>query len=285
MTINPNKIYSIIAAFQESYGFDPQGVYCQITGKKIGDFTNSEFDELVESLGSLDPEEMVDDIAMRVLASMRPSIRWNVMREESLKQMRRTAPIETLSYLVNRMFTPRNWRTMGTAQLLSTYSDRIKGYMLLEKWGISDATNTLLYMLLELDAKWNLETESPPFDAWDFFFSAPTMEHRVEMVQEWYHRRIAAWEKKCKADALQVRWTRDGNVLAKPAFMAEYLAARPLSKTAEKRVEKEQEKKFMAGLLSEILMGRVDNKEEAEAVQPKPAFVPIRKMPMQFGVK
>lgn len=282
--MSDSKVYDVILAFQEAYGFDPQGVYCQLTGKQIGSFLDSEFDALIESLGALDPEEMVDDIAIRLLASMRPSIRWNVMREESLKELREAEPVDTLAYLINRLFAPLGYRKLGVQALLADYEHRIKTHQLCSEWGVNDSTNTLLYMLLELDAKWSLDLEFPPF-SWRDFFEAESMNHRIEMLQAWYERRVEAWDKKVKADAMQIKWSRTGHALAKPAFMAEYLAAKPLSKTAEKKQAKEEEKRFMAGILSEILMGRIDDAGEAEAVEPKPAFVPIRKMPMQFGVK
>lgn len=272
-------------SFINEYGFDPCGVYCSATGKQTGLTHTTEFAMLIDDIGVGDADEMIDDIAMRLLASMRPSIRWNKFRDHTLAEMRVKHPIETLAFLVNRLFQPLGHRKLGVESMLGFYSDRIKAYSLLESWGITDETNTILYMLLELDAKWNLDTEFPPFSAADFFFDSPTMAHRVEMLQAWYVRRMADWDKKQKAAEMQTRWMRSGNVLAKPAFMAAFLEAKPLSESAIKKEKKSEEKAFMAGLLSEIMMGRVETPEEAEAIKPKPTFVRITKAPTRFGVK
>lgn len=275
-------------AFLDQHGFDPTGVYCQITGRRIGTTDSSELELLIGLVNEVDEgdaEAIADDLAIRVLASMRPSICWNKMRSESLKELRVADPIGTLAYLINRMFAPLNHRKIAITDLLGVYADRIRTYRLLEERGITDATNTILYMLLELDAKWNLDTETPPFNAFDFLRYDITDDHRVEMVQAWYERRIAAYDKKVKADELQSRWFRDGNILAKPAFLDAYIESKPLSKTAAKKQEKKQESDFFAGLLSEIRMGKAETEAEAEAIEPKPAFIPIRKMPARFGVK
>ena len=278
----------IRASFLDQHGFDPTGIYCQVTGKRIGTIDSSEIALLLTVVSEADDgdvEAIADDLAIRTLASMRPGIRWNKMRSETLQQLRVVDPIGTCAYLVNRLFAPLNHRKIGVDMLLGVYADRIRGYQLLEQWGQTDATNTILYMLLELDAKWNLDTESPPFSAYDFFFDCPTMDHRLELLQAWYERRVAAYDKKVKADELQSRWMRSGNILAKPAFLDVYMESKPLSKTAAKKAEKKEEMDFFQGLLSEIRMGRVESEEQAEAVAPKPKFVPIRKMPLSFGVK
>jgi hypothetical protein len=273
-----------LAGFEESHGFDPLGIYCQFTGARIGTTTDDEMGALLDSLVG-DSEEVHDDLAIRILASMRPSIRWNKMRAETLQQMRVADPIGTTAYLINRLFAPLNHRKIGIEELLGYNADRIKAHALLREWGVTDESNTILYMLLELDAKWNLDTESAPFTAYDFFFDAPTMQHRVEMLQAWYERRCDAWEKKQKADEMQIKWSRSGNALAKPAFMDAFVESKPITKTGAIKAKKKEESDFMAGLLSEIMMGKPESEAEVAAIAPKPVLIAIHKTPLAFGIK
>lgn len=274
----------IIDSFQSSYGFDPSGIYCAATGKRVGSTHIEELESLINLVGGESAEEIADDIAMRLLASMRPSMKWNKFRAESLAQMRKTDPAETLAYLINRMFAPLNHRKIGIDNLIATYEDKIRAFAIISSWGVNDATNTLTYMLLELDAKWNLDTETPPFNWSEFFLDPESMQHRVDLLQHWYATRIEAWDKRLKAEELQTRWMRHGSALAKPAFMDIWMESKPLSATGIKAAEKKAERDLMAGLLWEIL-GKPKSPEEREAEKPRPVFVPIRKMPMKFGVK
>jgi hypothetical protein len=280
-------ITDIIDSCVAHHGFDPSGIYCQLTGKRIGSTPMEEFESVVNLVGCDSADEIADDIAIRVLASMRPSLKWNKFRAESMAQLRKSDPTEMLSFLLNRLFAPLNHRKIGIDNLLGTYADRIRGFQLLNEWGVTDATNTLLYMLLEVDAKWNLDTESAPFTAYDFFFDAATMEHRVEMVQAWYANRMIAWEKRLKAEEQMTKWYRFGNALAQPAFRDAFMESKPLSPTAIKKAEKDAEKQMFGDLLFEI-MGEPNLAGETKRVpapKPAPTFVPIRKMPLKFGVK
>lgn len=277
-----NRINNVIDAFIINYGFNPENIYCQVTGKPIGRFETEEFEAIVDELQG-DDESAADDLAMRILASLRPSLRWNKFRDTTLVDMRVKHPVETLAYLVNRLFHPLNHRKTAIGDLLRFYEQRIKAFAMLSEWGVNDSTNTLTYLLLELDAKWNLDTEWAPF-SWDDFFNAESMSHRIELLQKWQERRIADWDKKMAALEYQTKWSRTGNAIAKPAYASAYMENRPVSKVEIKKQEKRKESAFFAGLLAEI-QGERPSTEEAVATQPDVKFVPIKKMPFKFGVK
>lgn len=280
-----------INAFESSYGFDPSGIYCSVTGKRFASIHIEELESLINLVGGEaaddEIEAIIDDVAMRLLASMRPSMKWNKFREESLAQMRVTDPVETLCYLVNRMFAPLNARKIGIDNLVLNYAERIRAYSLVSSWGVNDETNTLAYMLLELDAKWSLDTEYPPFTWQAFFIDAPDMESRIAILQSWYADRMVAWEKRLRAEETQTAWTRSGNALSKPAFRDAYMESKPLSATAIKNAEKSAEKQLFGDLLFEIMGSPNLDGEATKAIPPKPhpTFVPIRKTPLKFGVK
>lgn len=275
--------YAFHDSFMSIHGYSPLGIYCQLTGKRIGHVDSDEFDALLDSLDLSDPEAASDDVAMRLLASMRPSMRWNKMRGETLADLADSDPVSTLAYLLNRLFAPLNSRKIGVDSLLGAYADRIKTYLLCAEWGRTDDTNTLTHMLLELDAKWSLDLEAAPFTAYDFMFDCATLEHRIGLLKPWYDLRVKAYDKKVKDDEMQVKWNRSGNVLAKPAFLKSWMRSKPISKTAANHAAKQADADFMAGLLNEILIDGISN--HTPSSEPTPAFVPIRVTPIRFGVK
>jgi hypothetical protein len=148
---------------------------------------------------------------------------------------------------------------------LSHYEERIKAWQRIKDWGVTDETNTLTYMLLEIDAKMGLDVEMPPFN-WLDFFDADSMKHRVEMTQGWYGQLMVRWEKRIKEEEMSVRWMRHGNVLAKPAFADAYQESKPLTITGIKRAEKQAEKAIFSEALFEVLGEIFDSK----SMEPRP---------------
>lgn len=270
-------------AFAEEYGFDPYKIHCSVTGKPIGNLFDEEYDSILSLVCESNDgaDEAASDLWLRVIAAMRPSLKWNKFRSETLAQMRKTDPVETLAYLVNRMFAPHN-RLRGGMQPIH-YEERIKAWQQIEAWGVTDDTNTLTYMLLEIDAKMGLDVEMPSFN-WQDFFHAESMTHRVSMLQGWYADLMIRWEKRLKAEEMQTRWIRHGSVVAKQAFADAYMESKPLSATAIKKAEKRADKDFMAHIIWEVLGDSSEPPEIAEAAKPVPALVPLKK-PIVFGVK
>lgn len=265
--------------FIDSYGFDPFGQFCQVTGKRIGN--SLEVQELIESMleRNVEPEDIADDIAVRIFASMRPSLFWNKMREDSLEEMRKSRPLEVLAYLLNRLFAPER-----NANLLAIHHDRIRLWQRLEEWGMNDSTNTILYYMLEVDAKLNLASLSAPFTVEDFLTRFESMPLLLERIQAWYAIQLDSYAKLLKRNELNTRWWRSGNALAKGAFGAAWMEQKPPSQKQIKENAKKEDRNFFGGILMGIL-GESLNPAEAEAVTPIPIKIPVTKMPMQFGVK
>ena len=278
----PYSTGEILDAFAREYGFDPARVYCSVTGKPFGYMFLEELESILSLIHESNDgvDEAAGDLWIRVLASMRPSLKWNKFRSGTLAELRVSDPIETLAYLVNRMFAPHN-RLRG-GMTLEHWQERILAWQRLKEWGQDDDTNTLTYMLLELDAKMGLDVEMPPFN-WLDFFDAESMKHRVEMVQGWYGILMERWEKRLKQEELSTRWMRSGNVLAKPAFADAYMESKPLTVTAVKRAAKQAEKQIFADALWEVLGGQFDSQLEVKADAPKPVMVPLKRVTNPFA--
>jgi hypothetical protein len=278
----PTNPVDTLLSFNAEYGFNPFAIHCQVTGKPIGLIGNEEMMSVLSLICESNDgaDEAASDLWLRVISAMRPSLKWNKFRSETLAHMRKVDPVETLAYLLNRMFAPHN-RLRG-GMLPIHYEERIKAWQLIEHWGVTDHTNTLSYMLLEIDAKMGLDVEQPPFN-WRDFYGAESMNHRIEMLQAWYADLMIRWEKRLKAEEMQTRWMRHGNALSRQAFSEAFMESKPLSATAIKQAAKKQEKDFFANIFFEV-MGESQTPDVVEATQPAPAIVPLKK-PMKFGVK
>jgi hypothetical protein len=101
-----------INQFHKDYGFDPFRIYCQVTGKPFATILEEEMDSVLSLVceSNDDADAAAQDLWLRVVASMRPSLKWNKFRSNTLAELRVSDPIETLAYLVNRMFGPHNRR-------------------------------------------------------------------------------------------------------------------------------------------------------------------------------
>jgi hypothetical protein len=275
---DPDPFDIVSAKFQHAYGFRLDGIYCQVTGKRVGITDISEMRELIDSLPG-DPDAVADDIAVRIFASMRPSLFWNKMRESTLEEMRVSRPTELLAYLLNRLFAPERG-----GNLLAIHHDRIRLWQRLEEWGVNDSTNTILYYMLEVDAKLSLSSLSAPFTVEDFLTRFESMPLLLERIQAWYVIQLDSYAKLIKRNELNTRWWRSGNALAKGAFFAAWQEVKPPTQKEIKLASKKADHDFFGGLLMGIL-GESPTKAEEEAVKPQPIRLPVTKMPMMFGVK
>lgn len=276
------NIPATLATFIADYGFDPLTIYCQVTGKPLGTFLTEEADSVLNLVSESNDgaDEAASDLWLRVISSMRPSLKWNKFSAQSLAELRVSHPVETLAYLINRMFVPHNRLKGGVT--LRHYEERIKAFQQIEAWGQTDDTNTLMYMLLEIDAKMGLDIEMPPYN-WQDFFDAESMKHRVEMLQGWYSQLMERWEKRLKAEELQIRWMRHGNVLAKPAFADAFMESKPLTMTGIKKAAKEAEKQIFADAAWEVLSTILDSNKEPLPDLPKPVIVPLKRVINPFA--
>jgi hypothetical protein len=276
------KLPQTLAQFVSDYGFEPLFIYCQVTGKPIGTFLAEEQDSVLNLVCESNDgaDEAASDLWLRVIASMRPSLKWNKFTAQSLAELRVSHPVETLAYLVNRMFTPHNRLKGGVT--FRHFEERIKAFKQIESWGQTDDTNTLTYMLLEVDAKMGLDVEMPPFN-WQDFFDAESMKHRVEMLQGWYGQLMVRWEKRLRDEELQTRWMRHGNVLAKPAFADAFMESKPLTMTGIKKAEKAAEKQIFADAAWEVLSGILDSAKEPLPDAPRPVIVPLKRVVNPFA--
>lgn len=248
------RVDAIYEMVQANYKLCPDIIYCGITGKAIGSLHNREWWELAESLSGT-VEEAADDLAMRCLASMRPSMRWNRMRMETLDEMRIAAPVETMAFLLNRLF-----ESTDIARTLAQQLERIQLYELLaHQWDVAkqsdeagslgDYTNRLLLMLLEIEAKLGLRSESPPItckqamamQGHDFFVTL------AKSLTQWHATRVAFHLK----EEREARYFA-ANPGARRAYARQWFESAPKSAETLKREAKQSDINFFDSLFDEL---------------------------------
>lgn len=251
--------------FTENYpGVSAEGVYCLATGRLIG--TNYEALELGESMlqSGMHPEEVADDLAIRLFASMRPGLFWNKMTLKTVAQLQESRPIETLAWLLNRLLNPPQFK----GDVFAINHDRIMTYQWCQ--GLeSEIRNSLIDRLIALDARLNLNQQLP-----DFTFDSLLMDGAPAI-----HRWIDSAEKKAaqreKAMEQQTRWYRDGNTMSKAAAVQTFAKNKPESPAKAQATEKRKTQAMMDNLLAALMSGtatpdsRSVDTPKAQPVQPK----------------
>lgn len=237
MLYTTDKYESVVKAFNAAYpNIVIHGIYCQLTGKLIGE-SHENFD-LVESLHG-DPEEIADDIAVRLFASMRPSMFWNKMNLDSLNEYRKSRPVESLAWLLNRLMTPLN----HNGNTLAIHHDRINTYRWCESLEASVVTE-LVEALIHVDARLNLNGQFPDF----------TLETlSSESILSWCAKARVEAARLERARDMETRWYRDGNTLAKKANAAIFFESKPPSVKTEKQVEKRKTQALMDNILTALM--------------------------------
>lgn len=276
------NIAEVRMQFLTQYQFDPTKLYCLHTGKPIGIILFEEFESTVAeiAINCTDLESIADDLAMRILASMRPSLKWNKLRDSTLPEMRVNQPVETLAYLLNKLMTPS--RDDNTQDFFQVHRTRILTYQQVSRL-TKEQVDEMTHLLLEIEAKLNLEKEVSPLT-----IDAPPKESwftlTMSLLRPWHAKRVA-FHAKAEADA---QWFA-ANPGARKAFYASWMERAPPSETAVKKAEKQREVNYMSSMLDALLNPGSQNikpvSQRVEPAAPAPAVLASTKMPTRFGIK
>lgn len=274
---NYEKTFEVMAAFDATYGFTPDSIFCLVTGKRIGSLDTEELASLIESLTD-DVEEIVDDLAMRLFASMRPSMRWNKMRTDSLDEMRKQVPHETLAYLLNRLFAPVDKRISYVVE----HGERIKVYNFLAKFAADETLNQAIHLLLEIDARVGLQQLAPKFTAESMIKSCKSSEALVAFLTPWHAECLAKYEKSLAESAYLT-----ANPLAKTAFFRSFMESKPASPAMVRKAERNSEARFFEAIFDELhgtksSMDFAIPKNHVTTKPLEPVALPTTKIPMAW---
>lgn len=273
----------LIEAVRKQWGFEPSYMYCLATGKQLGFFFAEEFDSIAKTLkGSI--EEQADELALRILASMRPGLKWNKMSATDLTVARRENPVETLAYLLNRLFDQRG--DEKGPSVIQLHHDKIKLFQRLMDAPRIELWDDVLHMLLEIEAKWGCLPERAPFKCKDLLDSEDLISTLYHQLKPWHKVRVQAF-----LDAERQAQYLIQNPGAKKAFFDSWMERAPPTEATVKKTQKQELANFMTAALAEM-MNPAGQTAKPQAQRPTgdqltvTKFVPpSTKMPMRFGVK
>lgn len=211
-------------------GIDIQGVYCLATGKQIGTFESEEIQFAITEIGTDDEESLIDDLLVRVVASMRPSPSMNRPDRFTVREMIDARPVDALAFLVNRLQGSRQLLTKRDDGALSPLIARISTH---KQWSELAAAGVDLkpwiHWLLEIDCKMNLHDMTPPAVLVGQFrknlFDQVTLVNHLDLLKKlesWTFEQIGIYDKRDAQATRTAQWVR-GNSMTGPAFVRSWL--------------------------------------------------------------
>lgn len=307
--------FDFLAAYVKQYpGVNPLGVYCQTTGKLIATLTDSEASGLFALVESMDSESAADDWFVRQMASMRPSMQWNVMRTDSLNVLRKVDPLGCLGYMMTRLMHTKVRKPLMNGALVDLPTqqevidaNRHKVLLMaaMSQWNPL-LVKRVLYMLTLADARIGLHELTPPFHVSELYNGQTNAFNMRTKLMTWYADVLTMIVEREKNRSQSSEFYRDGNTLAKHAHVSMFfesghrtdLIARLNESKEEKRVRlakqrvtgvnrekrdaRQADKDFMRNVLTQ-LMHETPTATTAPPTQSTPTPAP-RKI-TGFGLK
>lgn len=246
-------------------GIDPHKIYCQVTGQVIGTLSPECFAELIANIpADIGVDDLQSELFIRTLASARPSPAWNKFRVKTFSSIRDNNPLAALSYLINRAIDP-----VGPHDPISAVHRRIKFMRRLRAQPIeAKVLDSLLMVLLELDARYSLSAQAMPVNLQQLIQLNDWAE-LTKALNEWLKKLTDKEMRDNKLLFESQRSFQSGNSVTKQAFMQEFIRQQPVSPTRQIEIQKEAKKRD-----SHILLDAI---EEALTVVPangKPVATP-----------
>ena len=259
--MNSGFLNSICSELAAESAVNPFNLYCQITGRVIGQLDWAEIDMVIHSCGTLDPDDIKSELLTRTLASMRPSPAWNFMRLDTLERMRQVDPYQVLAYLLNRLYDPVKYDRLK--QPFDSKSgiliQRIKLWQHLQLITSDELLNEasvdrLLLVLLELDSKFNFNALPIDKSICEIYevTSPETLIDFCESLEAWRDKLVEAKIKQDQASRVEANWSK-GNRITGEAYLKTWLRVTPPSESKKKDTAKKEKANFFDSLLDDLM--------------------------------
>lgn len=244
---------------EQNFGFDIHNIYCLHTGKPIGRLFNEELEFALNDEASDDLDDLADAMAVRIVASMRPSPALNKPDAMTLQAYAARNPVDIMAYLVNRLHGSRDLlvKRNGTNSF-QPLMQRITDY---RRWQDMAAKGfdfkPWIHWLLELEVKMNLHDLKSPLvrqsrkGNWvsstmdgESVFNALSIESNdqvFEVFQAWVFQQLGVYEDRYDAATKQQAWFR-GNRMAATAYTRSWLDNPQIARRATDSQPKNQPK-------------------------------------------
>lgn len=286
MNYSTDQIDHICETMIADLGVDPSAIYCQFTGAPIGHILRDHLGIILSMLpAEMDLESIMDDLFTRTITSMRPSPAFNLIRGESLNQMRKVVPRELTSLLLGRFYRPRDTQYSNIKRTLpQRLADGQKQILLFQQLGKLDFTTSearwFLHHLIELDSQFDLTLVDKladfPKDSTQLDFTPENLALYTESLASLIkvlHAKKDALERKAM---LHQSWlAAGGNRQLRTAHMGSFMELTPPSPTKAAIQAKEARKGSIRMLLRQIMEdSNSDDSTATPIAKPIPAFVP-----------
>lgn len=252
------SLSEVVAHAEKIYGFDIRNMYCLYTGKPLGRMFDSELEFALAEEISDDIDDLADAMVVRIVASMRPSPALNKPDHLTLKNLSAKYPVDTISYLINRLNGTRDLLlkrdgTNSFGPLLARIKTYHKWYGLAAK-GFDLARWT--HWLLELDCKMNLHDLVTPkvsksrkgrwlttFDGAPLFdmLDESNADELYPIFESWVFEKLGVYEDRHKAAVAQENWIR-GNRMTVAAYTRSWIENPVIARRATDAQPKNQPK-------------------------------------------
>lgn len=165
MSINlplPFTAEQVIEQMKADHGIDPTVLYCLVTGRPYGIVPDHEIVDTIRFVDCDDLEQFCDDLAVRIVAGMRPCMNWARVEPESIDFARANDKAGLLAYLINRANESQPSMDMKFEEMMTRNKMRIATYEVCESLVQNADVFELTQLLLQGDAFGNLHRFKPP---------------------------------------------------------------------------------------------------------------------------
>jgi hypothetical protein len=210
-------------------------IRCLATGRIIAEMSDDEVGLIVAATAHIPADKRQAHLDRLILGTMRPSIAWASVTPESIDALREAAPMETLAYLLNRLFAPVE-RTDKQGKAVDSDAWYNARRMRIEIWEslnsqsiLPDQLDSLLLCLLELDSRFGLTKVKKPTSLTQLWFQWSEDSTSQLILELWTLRNalMAEHHKAMKRAKFQAEFWSEGNRLTRNATVTHAAKVKP----------------------------------------------------------
>lgn len=149
----------------KTFGVNPYNVYCSATGMVCATTSLQEIESLIRFIDNDDLESFCDDLFVRTIATMRPSLKWSRIDPVSIEFARHNDKAGLLAYLIHRANEPKAAADLTFQDIMTRNQTRIKSYAAIEALTKEYDCFELTQLLLQADSIGNLHRFHAPLVA------------------------------------------------------------------------------------------------------------------------
>ena len=265
----------------EIYNVDPTAIYCQTTGQKIGSISSQTFAQILSMLPfGLSEEEILDELFVRTICSMRPSPHFNFIRKDTYRQFAAKFPQQFCAFLLGRFYRPKhasyNHLKRTSDEAVNQNALQIKIFNSLQSINFNSPSGSrFLHWLITLDNLFDLSLIKSINDFPNDFknFSATFLSQYCDALENCCDK-LAKQKNHLEHQAkLHNSWMNAGGHKAMSgARIDSFYRQAPLTPAKIQALQKVETEQFMRKILSDILRGIHETTQEEKPVELPRAF-------------